>query len=238
MILFDYGQTLVDEIENDVDRGLSALLDLAVENPNRVSVEELRMLYDRIDENIFPSWRPGEKNPDTEVPRKMIHNYLFDYFGIKLAEVPEMSDFIYASNAYRLQPTGYIGELMNFLKEMKIRAAVISNLSFRGATLRKLIDATIPENNMEFVVTSSDYIFKKPHPMIFELALKKADLKPSQVWYCGDNPTYDVLGASASGIFPVWYQGALHGRPIRKVGCRCLEIKHWTELKDFICNLE
>ncbi len=50
---------------------------------------------------------------------------------------------------------------------------------------------------------------RKPNKRIFDLALEKAELKPSQVWYIGDQYECDIKGASNAGLFPVWYTGAI-----------------------------
>ncbi|HEX3044622.1 MAG TPA: HAD family hydrolase, partial [Bacillota bacterium] len=67
----------------------------------------------------------------------------------------------------------------------------------------------IPSQQFEFIIASSEYVFRKPHKRIFELALQKANLKPCEVWYCGDNAVCDVDGAADCGIFAVWYKGAI-----------------------------
>ena len=57
------------------------------------------------------------------------------------------------------------------------------------------------------------------------------------MWYCGDNAVYDVDGAASSGIFPVWYKGAiasLHKAVPKK---ECLEIQDWNELKEILKEL-
>ena len=71
------------------------------------------------------------------------------------------------------------------------------------------INRLIPENAFEFIITSSNYIFRKPNKRLFELALEKADLKPDEVWYVGDQYECDIKGALGAGLMPVWYTGAM-----------------------------
>ena len=35
------------------------------------------------------------------------------------------------------------------------------------------------------IITSSNYMFRKPNKRIFDLALEKAELTPEDVWYIG-----------------------------------------------------
>ena len=62
------------------------------------------------------------------------------------------------------------------------------------------------------------------------LALEKADLKPEEVWYIGDNYTCDVNGARSAGIFPVWYIGAIDLPYEEKEDV--LTVRSWAELKN------
>ena len=92
---------------------------------------------------------------------------------------------------------------------------------------------------MWFIVASSEYIFRKPHRRIFEIALKKADLCGSEVWYAGDNPYFDVSGAANCGINPIWYRGAIStGQILHEHIPRCeyLEIDAWYQLKRILAD--
>ena len=67
---------------------------------------------------------------------------------------------------------------------------------------------------------------------IFELALEKAELRPEEVWYVGDQYRCDVVGAQGIGMFPVWYVGAidLKYEPVEGV----LTVENWQELKEYL----
>lgn len=53
-------------------------------------------------------------------------------------------------------------------------------------------------------------MYRKPNKRIFDLALEKAALRASEVWYVGDQYECDIVGARSAGIFPIWYQGAIN----------------------------
>lgn len=78
-------------------------------------------------------------------------------------------------------------------------------------------------------------MIRKPNPLLFELALRKAHLSAGDVWFCGDSPSADVEGAFAAGIFPVWYEDLTMENPWReKYGfepkAEHLHIHDWREL--------
>ena len=127
--------------------------------------------------------------------------------------------------------------LLEYLKEQKIRTAVISNISFSGQALKERIHRMLPGNEFEFILATSEYVFRKPHSRIFELALRKAGLRPQEVWYCGDNAYYDVEGASRSGILPIWYRGALQEHNRLQPQTDCITISDWMELVELIDRL-
>ena len=90
----------------------------------------------------------------------------------------------------------------------------------------------LPCNDFEFILTSSEYMFRKPHARIFQLALEKAGLQPEEVWYIGDDYQCDVVGARNAGIFPVYYIGASKKEPMEDV----LTVSTWEELEAYLEN--
>lgn len=70
-----------------------------------------------------------------------------------------------------------------------------SNISYCSEVVKERILSMIPNNEFEFVIATSEYLFRKPNKRIFDLALEKAALTPEDVWYIGDNYECDVIGA-------------------------------------------
>jgi len=55
---------------------------------------------------------------------------------------------------------------------------------------------------VECLVDSGAVGVTKPDPRIFRIALEAMDLDPDDVWYVGDMPGIDVVGARAAGLRP------------------------------------
>jgi len=75
--------------------------------------------------------------------------------------------------------------------------------------------------------------------MLFELALRKANLPASEVWFCGDSPKADIAGAAGVGIFPVWYEDLTMENPWREKNAaepagEHLHIRDWRELIEIL----
>lgn len=234
MILFDYGQTLVNQRVFDPLKGTAAVLKEASKNPNNISAEEVQALAHDLTKDIRRYGQDFEKNSFLEVHIHIFQNYLYEYFGIELTKSPEEVERIFESAAEALEPTKNISEFLKFLANNNIRTGVISNISYSGKLLRERINTYIPSNKFEFIIASSEYAFRKPHKRIFELALRKAKLEPCDAWYCGDNAVFDVDGAADCGMSSVWYKGAIEKENKNIPKREHLKIKDWNELIEIL----
>ncbi len=61
---------------------------------------------------------------------------------------------------------------------------------------------------MSTVVVSGAVGVGKPDGRIFEIALERLDARPSEAWFVGDHPVWDVIGATGAGLSPVWIRGS------------------------------
>lgn len=239
MILFDYGFTLLYEPDMDFLRGEKAVWPYVAENPLGKTPEELyqaglenfRQLKDcrhmgyEISENQLNRCKYEAYGITFSIPMEEVENILWDHVspGACMPGAPEM---------------------LAQLHRQGIRTGVISNLGWTGNALRRRIDRLLPDNHFEFVLASSDYAFRKPHPVMFRIALQKAGLSPEQVWFCGDSMQADVCGAHGVGIFPVLYEGDAGERSpyLEKnrqisVDFEYLHIHHWRELGEVLEGL-
>ena len=233
MIIFDYGQTLVSEARFDGVRGTKAVLANCVKNPDDISAEDIQSLANELNKDIG-RYDPGSSRLClTEVHNYPFQNYLYEYLGIERTVSPLELETTFWDAASPGKPTAHIAELLSYLKNNHIRSAVISNISFGGQSLENRINTLIPQNNFEFIMASSEYVFRKPHKRIFELAARKSKLGPDEIWYCGDNAVCDVDGAKTAGFFPVWYKGAFEGYGAMPQS-ECLIIFDWMELIEIL----
>jgi putative hydrolase of the HAD superfamily len=88
------------------------------------------------------------------------------------------------------------------LKAGEICVAVISNAD---GQVESLLNNHGWVNTFEFIIDSGLVGVSKPSVEIFNIALDKARLKPSEVLYVGDLPAVDVYGAQSAGLNPVLY---------------------------------
>jgi len=237
MIIFDYGQTLCQEERFDGVAGTKAVLEKCINNPDNISAEEIQAFAVELNKDF------GRYDPEswslctTEIHNHQFQKYLYEYFGLTMTVSPFELEKTFWEAASPGEPTKSIAEFLLYLKNNNIRSAVISNISFSGQTLINRINALLPQNSFEFIIASSEYVFRKPHSRIFELAAKKAKLEPHEIWYCGDNGICDVDGAKAAGFFPVWYKGAYEGYNFAPKN-DCMTVYDWLELIKILGNLQ
>ena len=162
----------------------------------------------------------------------MFSKFLYESQGIEIALRSEEMDSVFWDAAAPGKPTEGIQEFLSFLRETGIRPAVLSNITYSGEAVERRIRECIPDHEFEFILATSEYLYRKPNRHIFELALEKAELSPEEVWYVGDQYRCDVVGAQGAGMFPVWYIGAidLKYEPVEGV----LTIKSWKELQEYL----
>jgi putative hydrolase of the HAD superfamily len=89
---------------------------------------------------------------------------------------------------------------IHILKSQGLVLGMISNMNRDGAELAEDMGLT---PYLDFAVTSMEVGAEKPHPPIFQAALRKAGVEPQQAVHVGDQLTSDVEGATAAGIHPV-----------------------------------
>lgn len=235
MILFDYGQTLVNERKFDGVKGTEAVLKYATKNKYNRTAEEVMKAANSINKEV------GRFDPlrrhlfEVEVPSHMFTSYLYESQGIEVSLSSNEIDKVFWSAAAPGIPTDGIQEFLSFIKDQGIRSGVISNITYCKEALEERIATTIPNHEFEFIIATSEYMFRKPNKRIFGLALEKADLSPEDVWFVGDQYECDIVGATNAGIFPVWYLGAIDLPYSEKKDI--LTIKHWDELREIILKL-
>ncbi len=241
MIVFDYGQTIIDERKYDVKCGISALISAASQNPDNVSADEVYSLYRSVIRDMGFCGVDGL--PKTEVPWPSVQKYIFDYFRISFDTDDFELEKLFLENTLDCIAAPQIDDLLDFLNSKCIRTCVASNLSYSRRWLEYIIGKLIPDNNFEFILASSDYIFRKPHPRFFDILAKRARLEPDEIWFCGDSAVCDIDGAAAAGMYPFWYKETAENSPLSKGKTAVprydyTPLSSWAEFKNIIERVE
>ena len=239
MIIFDNGHTLLYEPGWDTDRGNAELLNYAVKNPDNCTLEDVR----KAAELIFGEHIENVRKIGYDIGGQIGDRVLYEYLGIEFSLTPLEMETIFWNGASMgaIMPDADI--MLDLINKNGIRSAVISNLLWSGEALSKRLNRLLPMNKFEFVMTSSDYIMRKPNRILFDITLRKTGLCADEIWYCGDNPQADIEGSAQVGIYPVWYDNETERKYKERSEeyvpkCEHLHIHEWREMIDLLENLD
>jgi FMN phosphatase YigB (HAD superfamily) len=115
-------------------------------------------------------------------------------------------DSEFADAALWVEPVPGSREGLQALADTGVRLGIVSNADgMMGPRLAQLELCQVGPGigvDIECVVDSGNVGVMKPDPRIFEAALDLLGLDADQVWYVGDMPAIDVVGARRAGIRP------------------------------------
>ena len=199
-VLLDYGGTLVDELGFDARAGNAWLLAHAAYVAPGVTLDVVMTRAQRISGEV--SERRDELGVEAPWPSltRLIHDYFGTRFDLPMAEL-ELG-FWDASMTTRAMPGAR--ETLAAICAAGVPMAVVSNASFSAATIRHEIAKHGLADNLAFVMVSSDYVVRKPNPLLFEAAATRLGVAPGEIWFVGDRLDTDVAGARAAGMVTVW----------------------------------
>jgi putative hydrolase of the HAD superfamily len=95
-------------------------------------------------------------------------------------------------------------------REAGLRTAVISN---SNGSVRAILAGLGLGSGLDFVLDSAEVGVEKPDPRIFQLALERARVRPTEAVYVGDLYSIDVLGARAAGLDAILLDPGAHWGP-------------------------
>ncbi|MBW8009937.1 MAG: HAD family hydrolase [Chloroflexi bacterium] len=89
------------------------------------------------------------------------------------------------------------------LRELGYRLGIVSNAS-HDADVQKLVENANIRSYFDIVLSSAACGIRKPNPKIFEIALDKLKIGPTEAVMVGDTLGADILGARNANIFSIW----------------------------------
>lgn len=129
-----------------------------------------------------------------------------------------------------------VKELLDDLRILGIPAIVVTDLTAQ-IQLRKLVYFGL-ENSFNFVVTSEEAGFDKPHEAPFKIALEKANVKSGDIWMIGDNPLNDILGSKetiGATTLQKIHPGVLLGKDKQAPDA---SFENFSDLRKLIANIQ
>lgn len=236
LIIFDYGETLAHEANYSSRNGFAAVLKYGCENPRHVDADFLLQEY----QAAYHDLRDDGIRVGIELPNLNRWRWVFEMHDLRFTKSGSDLEEIFWDGAAPCTPTPGMPRLLALLREKGIKTGVISNMGFSGTALRQRLEKTFPDHAFDFVISSADYLLRKPEKRIFDLALHKAGCKADEAWFLGDNLRCDIFGSASAGLRPIYYSldlGDAYREPQNVDALpEYLRINDWQELIDMIEN--
>ncbi len=116
------------------------------------------------------------------------------------------------------------------LDTLKKRGLIIGLISNVAQDMESTFTRLGLQPYLNFKVTSAEVGYDKPRPEIFQAALKKAEVKPKEALYIGDQYQIDIVGARGVGIKAILIDRNEYFSDITD----CPRIHSLTEITDYI----
>jgi putative hydrolase of the HAD superfamily len=220
-VLFDLEGTLLREIRFDPESGTARLLALA-ENPNGVSLRDARAM----EASLLADLLPRKESSLLELPWRAFHKLLTERLGLRFDRSPEDLELEFWDATETMEVMPGLPAALDALSARAIPLGVISNSRCGEATLAHELRKHGLESRFRFLMSSSDYGVRKPHPFLFLTAAAKLSVDPHEVWFVGDSRTADIAGSQAAGMTGIRFN------PLAKPAADPLpdvEIRSWDE---------
>lgn len=203
-VLFDWSYTLVNLIHEDDAAAFRKLIDFLRKKELQVPVLE----------TFFETYREMFQNMikiSRQTHREACFEHVLKYFlllwKINLDGKTTVEELltVYYKEIFApriLYPDVLPG--LNSLKANGVRMGIISNTTNPGFIKDRERVSMGLDSFFEFSIYSSEVPYRKPHPSIFKLAIKRLNLSPADILFVGDTPETDVAGPQAVGIAAAW----------------------------------
>lgn len=179
-IIFDYGNTLIHEDVDRSDRAYERVYDSITTNPRGYSLSDVYNEFKAVRRDIMDT----HHRADIEFRYTDLFKITFVRLGLKSNLSYEQLSRIYFDDYAKPSPMYGAVELLDYLEEENIGVGIISNLSFSDQILKTRVEKVLG-HKFKYVITSGDWIYRKPDKRLFEIGIKKAGTDKSQIWYVG-----------------------------------------------------
>lgn len=201
-VIFDLDDTLYDCLHDN---------DQAVEDAVTVMARQyLHMERDVVREAFFAGRDQIKKEMAPCGDMAAQHNRLLyiqrmlEILGVKPFDCAiDLYDCFWNTFLDRIRPFPGAIDLLAWLKEQGIRIGICTDMTAH-IQYRKIKRLGF-EPYLDALTTSEEVGAEKPDRRMFERALSKFGVEPSEALYVGDSYRKDVMGAMRAGIRPIWY---------------------------------
>jgi len=230
VIVFDLFETLLNDIDFDINLGLSYLHEnILSQNIDKVEFLDYAATY----------WKELYDKRCEDNSELAFEEELLDFknkYGFKV-NYP-LEEILY-NCALEINATELFNDTVSTLEQLEllgIPVYLLSNSIFKKNVMKKFINQYDLEKYFVNIHFSADYKIRKPHKDLFKIVfddIKQYDtsIEMREVFFIGDNFEADILGAENFGFTPVFINRK-HDANINNK--KFIEIKSLNELLEVI----
>ncbi len=229
-IFFDAGNTLMYPRVEELARDLTAQGYPAT--PEDFFASE-RHGKQKLDEWLWPQIRSGQ------VPRAIDHYYWGEYLSalVERVGVPEAErqrQKLRVADGFRdiRLWSRVLPETPPLLDALRARGYFMGVISNSVGTMEEQLGRLDLARRFDTILDSAVVGVEKPHPEIFDLALRRAGVAASEAIFIGDTYATDIGGASLAGL-----AGVLIDRVGAYPNAECLRLTSLQELPQVVENM-
>jgi putative hydrolase of the HAD superfamily len=235
-VLFDMGSTLL-EFENQpweelIQQGIEAVYDAF--HGHRAVLPDRLVFYEQFREVYRTTWREAEQSL-----MEMQIRILLENTARELSLVLSPDDVAHLIRAHygpvSAQVTIYADtiETLIDLRRRGLKIGLVSNTVWPGWLHKEDLLRFGLLDFFDHLVFSADLGFRKPHPEIFQAALKALHVSPHEAVFVGDRIPEDVAGSKRLGMLGVWKE-----RPDRERDPAVVPDAQIMHLRELLAHLD
>ena len=226
-IWFDLGYTLVFSKREEI------LQDIFLKMDKHINISKIEMAY-HLTDKFFMREHRGLLCQSKEKFMPLYLEKLLENLHVEVDDIKHLNFLLNRECRKESSVTDWIAydsviSVLSTLKRNSIKVGLISNWD---NTSRNVLKQNNLQDLLDDIIISSEVGYEKPSKEIFTFALKKANVKPNECLFVGDNYYDDVLGSNKVKM------KALLINPYGKIGIEELNyseiISNISELPEFL----
>ena len=210
-VLFDVGNTLLEERAFDLEAGIAAVVPNAGDAARLAAAfrAQVARYHERHTELLLADWLRREVPELESEPLTEIENRIWRV-------------------VVTLIPRPHVESVLAQLANDGILMGAVSNAPFSARALSAELARHGLAAYLQFVLSSADVRARKPAPAIFQAASARLGIPADETWFLGDTITDDIAGAMAVHMQPILF--AALGAPSR-LSADIPVVRDWAEFR-------
>ena len=226
-IIFDMGGTLISTNNINLRRASDSVHTYLVDKS--ITSDQFYFFTKKIVDDIL------KKRTNIEISfMRLIHLYKMFYGPFSINDTELELILTYSLFDYALEEK--VVQLLERLKDEKIKMIILSNSLFSEAALRDVLRKFDVEKYFDKVISSADSLVRKPYDLFFLYGVKEIGYELDNIVYIGNDYHYDCLGCKNIGLKVIYYNNKnKEYKPFKGMK----EIKNYNELlrEEKLCEI-